>query len=54
MQQSISSKKRKLLSELENQYFGDVNFLENSASQEESRISLCNKHDDVVKERVRS
>ncbi|CAA3001811.1 cyclin-dependent kinase inhibitor 7-like isoform X2 [Olea europaea subsp. europaea] len=51
MQQSISSKKRKLLSELENQYFGDVNFLENSASQEESRISLCNKQDDVVKER---
>ncbi|CAI9765565.1 unnamed protein product [Fraxinus pennsylvanica] len=51
MQQLISSKKRKLYSELESQYFGDVNFLENSASQEESGISVCTKHDDVVKER---
>ncbi|KAL2460232.1 Cyclin-dependent kinase inhibitor [Abeliophyllum distichum] len=53
-QQLSSSKKRKLYSELENQYFGGVNFIENSASQETSGISVCTKHDvpyDVVKER---
>ncbi|KAL2538186.1 cyclin-dependent kinase inhibitor 7-like [Forsythia ovata] len=49
-----STKKKKLYYELENQYFGDVNFLESSTSHEASGISVCTKHDvpyDVVKER---
>ncbi|KAL2538224.1 Auxin-responsive protein [Forsythia ovata] len=52
-----STKKKKLYYELENQYFGDVNFLESSTSHEASGISVCTKHDvpyDVVKERVGS
>lgn len=45
MQQLSSSKKMKLYSELENQYFDDVSFLEISASHEASGISVCTKHE---------
>lgn len=55
--QLIFSKKRKVYSELENEYCGDVELAENSVSPASSRTSGCSKHDesnDVYKKSLRS
>lgn len=55
--QMIFSKKRKVLSGLENEFCGGVELEENSVSPAASRTSGCSKHDDsndVVKNCLRS
>ncbi|PIN15303.1 hypothetical protein CDL12_02585 [Handroanthus impetiginosus] len=56
--QLICSKKRKFYSDFENEYGGDVEVVENSASPAVSRTSGCSKHEeyssDVVKKSLRS